>query len=40
MEIAAVIPEWLIWLAAAGVGILAVAVLIHTFEAVFDLDHG
>ena len=40
MEIAAVIPEWLIWLAAAGVAALAVAALTHTFEAVFDLDHG
>lgn len=36
MEIAAV----LIWLAAGGIGVLAVAALTRTFEAVFDLDHG
>ena len=40
MEIATVIPDWLIWLAAAGIGVLAVAALTRTFEAVFDLDHG
>ena len=38
MEIAPVVPEWLTWLAAAGVGLLAVAALIRCFEVVFDLD--
>jgi hypothetical protein len=36
MEIAPVLT----WLAAGAIGILAVAALIRTFEAVFDLDHG
>jgi len=40
MEIAPVVPEWLIWIVAAGLAVLAVAVLVHTFEALFDLDHG
>lgn len=40
MEIAEVLPMGLIWLAAGGIGVLAVAALIRTFEAVFDLDHG
>ena len=40
MEFAPVVQEWLTWIAAAGVGVVAVAVLIRTLEAVFDLDHG
>lgn len=40
MEIAPVVPEWLTWLAAAGVGALALAVLVRGFEALFDLDLG
>ena len=39
MDFAPVVPEWLTWVAASAVGILAVAFLIRTFEAVFDLDH-
>lgn len=34
------IAEVLIWVAAGGIGVLAVAALGRTFEAVFDLDHG
>jgi hypothetical protein len=36
MEIAPVVT----WLVAGGIGVLAVAALIHSFEAVFDLDRG
>lgn len=38
MEIASDIPVWLTWLAAGGIGVLAVATLTRTLEAVFDLD--
>ena len=38
MEIAPV--AWLIWLVATGVGVLAVAVLTRSLEAVLDLDRG
>jgi hypothetical protein len=38
MEIAPVIPAWLTWLAAGGMGVLAIAVLTRSLEAVFDLD--
>jgi len=38
MDITQLIPEWLTWLAAGGVGVLAVAALARTLEAVFDLD--
>jgi hypothetical protein len=37
MEIAADIPVWLTWIAASGVGVLAIAALARTLEAVFDL---
>ena len=40
MEIAPVVPAWLIWLVATGVGVLAVAVLTRSLEAVLDLDRG
>lgn len=39
MEIASDIPAWLTWLAAGGMGVLAVAALTRTLEAVLDLDH-
>lgn len=38
MEITPLIPEGLIWLAAGGVGVLAIAALARTLETVFDLD--
>ncbi|HEY0822580.1 MAG TPA: hypothetical protein VGD76_02240 [Ramlibacter sp.] len=38
MEIAPEIPVWLTWIAAGAVGVLAVAALARTLEAVFDLD--
>jgi hypothetical protein len=40
MELAPFIPEWLTWLAAGAIGVLAVAALTRTLEALFDLDHG
>jgi hypothetical protein len=38
MEIEPVVPLWLTWIAAGGVGVVAVAALARMFEAVFDLD--
>jgi hypothetical protein len=40
MEIAPVVPEWLTWLAAGGVGVLALAALVRGLEALLDLDLG
>jgi hypothetical protein len=40
MEIAPVVPEWLTWLAAAGVASLALGMLVRGFEALLDLDLG
>ena len=40
MEIAPVVPEWLTWLAAAGIGALAITALVRGFEALLDLDIG
>ena len=40
MEIAPEIPEWLIWMAASGVGVLALGLLVRGLEAMFDLDIG
>jgi hypothetical protein len=40
MEIAPVVPEWLTWLAAAGIGALALVFLAHGFQALLDLDLG
>ncbi len=38
MEILAGWPEWLVWCAASGAGILAVAVVVSVIEAALDLD--
>jgi hypothetical protein len=38
MELLARIPEWLVWCAAAGAGIVALAVLVNTIEAALDLE--
>ena len=38
MEIAQDVPAWLTWLAAGGVGMVLIAALARTLEAVFDLD--
>jgi hypothetical protein len=38
MEIEPVVPLWLTWIAAGGVGVVAVAALARMLEAVFDLD--
>jgi hypothetical protein len=40
MEMAPDLSAWLTWIAAAGIGVLAIAALIRTLEALFDLDHG
>jgi len=40
MEIAPVVPEWLTWLAAGGVGAVALAALVRGLEALFDLELG
>jgi hypothetical protein len=40
MEFTADIPAWLTWIAAGGVGALAIAALTRTLEVVFDLDRG
>jgi hypothetical protein len=40
MEITAVVPDWITWIVAAGMGALAIAALTRTFEVVFDLDRG
>lgn len=40
MEIAADVPAWLTWIAAGGMGVLAIAALTRTLEVVFDLDRG
>ena len=37
MEIAPVVPEWLTWLAAAGIATLALTALARGFEALLDL---
>lgn len=38
MEIEPVVPVWLTWIAAGGVGVLAVATLARVLEAMLDLD--
>jgi len=38
MDLTAWIPEGLTWMAACGVGVLAIAALARTLEVVFDLD--
>lgn len=40
MELATDIPHWLTWVAASGVGLVALAVLARGLEAVLDLDLG
>jgi hypothetical protein len=39
MELAPVVPAWLTWIVAGGVGVLAVAIVIRMLEAAIDLDH-
>lgn len=38
MEIGAVVPEWLTWVALAGAALAATAAVADVFETVFDLD--
>lgn len=38
MEIEPVVPMWLTWIAAGGVGVVGIAALARMLEAVFDLD--
>jgi hypothetical protein len=38
MEIAPVVPDWLIWFAAGGAGWLALTALARGLDAVLDLD--
>jgi len=38
MEIAPVVPDWLTWLAAGGVGALALAAVARILEAMLDLE--
>ncbi len=38
MEFLAGWPEWLVWCAASGAGILAVAVVVSVIESALDLD--
>lgn len=40
MEIAPVVPDWLIWLVAGAVGVLAIAALARGLEAMLELDVG
>ena len=40
MELTAVVPDWMTWIVAGGMGVLAIAALTRTFEVVFDLDRG
>lgn len=40
MELAPVVPDWLTWIAAGGVGVVALAALVRGLEAMFDLDLG
>jgi hypothetical protein len=40
MELAPVVPAWLTWLIAGGIGVVAIAVVIRMLEAVIDLDIG
>ncbi|GAB3766128.1 hypothetical protein GCM10028796_24830 [Ramlibacter monticola] len=38
MEIEPVVFVWLVWLAAAGVGVLATAAVARVFDVLFELD--
>ena len=39
MEWLANIPEWVVWLTAAGAALLALLMAVNSLEAVFDLEH-
>jgi hypothetical protein len=38
MEIERLVPLWLTWLAAGGIGLLAIAAVARIFDALFELD--
>lgn len=38
MELIAAMPEWLVWCAAGGAAMVALAVVVNTIEAALDLD--
>ena len=38
MEIVPAVPEWMTWIAAGGMGALALGALARMLEAVFELD--
>lgn len=38
MDLALLLPDWLIWLAAGAAGAVALATLTGVLEAAFDLD--
>jgi len=38
MDLFAAVPEWLVWCAAAGAGVVALAVVVNTLEAALDLE--
>jgi len=40
MEITTEVTAWLTWIAAGGMGVLAIAAMTRTFEVIFDLDRG
>jgi len=40
MDVFAVVPEWLVWCAAAAIGAFAVATLVRVLQAAVDLDAG
>jgi hypothetical protein len=40
MELLAGIPEWLVWCAAGGAGVLALATLAKFLDAALELDAG
>jgi len=38
MDMIAAVPEWLVWCAAAGAGVFALAIVVNTIEAAIDLE--
>lgn len=40
MDLFAVVPEWLVWVAAGIAGAIALAALANMLEAAFELDAG
>jgi hypothetical protein len=40
MELLAAMPEWLVWCAAGGAGVLALATLANILDAALELDAG